>query len=129
MEVRPVNLLLHPAREAAPERFYQRFRDGEVLYSSWPRLTDEESLSRFPARPEGLKILFINAPIREWSYPNIMPIGHGYAVAQIGRWVIAGFLAVWLRRVVDFRYLLSILPFSAQNLISLTSSTATQIPL
>src|SRR6266540_7110973 len=30
------------------------------------------------SRDEGLNVLMINAPIREWSYPNIMPIGHGY---------------------------------------------------
>ena len=65
----------------APERFYQRFKDGEVLDPAWPRLTDEESLRLFPPRPKGLKILFINAPIREWSYPNIMPLGHGYVAA------------------------------------------------
>ncbi len=65
----------------APERFYQRFREGEVLDPTWPRLTDEESLKNFPPRPGGLKILFINAPIREWSFPNIMPLGHGYVAA------------------------------------------------
>ena len=64
-----------------PERFYQRFQDGEVLDPSWPRLTDEESREKFPARRNGLKVLFINAPIREWSYPNIMPIGHGYVAS------------------------------------------------
>lgn len=64
-----------------PERFYQRFREGEIQDASLPRLTDEESLKNFPPRPDGLKILFINAPIREWSFPNIMPIGHGYVAA------------------------------------------------
>ena len=67
--------------ESAPLRFYQRFREGEASSRSWPRLTDEESLKHFPPRTEGLKILLINAPIREWSYPNIMPIGHGYVAA------------------------------------------------
>ena len=67
--------------EIAPPYFYQRFKDGEVLNSNWPRLTDDESLKHFPMRPDGLKILFINAPIREWSYPNIMPLGHGYVAA------------------------------------------------
>ncbi len=70
--------------QAVPERFYQRFRDGEVLRPDWPRLTDEKSLKQFPLRANGLDILLINAPIREWSYPNIMPIGHGY-IASVAR--------------------------------------------
>jgi len=32
-----------------------------------------------------LRVLLINAPIREWSYPNILPIGHAY-VAGWRRW-------------------------------------------
>lgn len=64
-----------------PERFYQRFRDGEILDPSWPRITTEESILAFPSRPNGLRALLINAPIREWSYPNIMPIGHGYVAS------------------------------------------------
>ncbi len=64
--------------EAAPQKFYQRFRDGETLGLHGPRLTTEDSVAQFTPREEGLKILMINAPIREWSYPNIMPIGHGY---------------------------------------------------
>ena len=67
--------------EIAPRYFYKCFKDGEALNPGWPRLTDEESLKHFPPRPNGLKILFINAPIREWSYPNIMPLGHGYVAA------------------------------------------------
>ena len=64
-----------------PERFYQRFKDGVILDPTWPRITTEESLQAFPPRADGLKVLFINAPIREWSYPNIMPIGHGYVAS------------------------------------------------
>ena len=66
---------------AAPERFYERFRDGEIGDPRWPRLTIEESEEAFPPRRAGLRVLFINAPIREWSYPNIMPIGHGYVAS------------------------------------------------
>ncbi len=68
-------------RSPAPDRLYQRFRDGEILNPNWPRITTEQSVEAFPARPGGLKVLLINAPIREWSYPNIMPIGHGYVAA------------------------------------------------
>jgi len=69
-------------RSAAPERFYQRFGPaGEVLDPHWPVLTTEESASAFPARKNGLRMLFINPPIREWSYPNIMPVGQGYVAA------------------------------------------------
>lgn len=61
-----------------PDRFYQRFQNGQLTQEGWPRLTTEESAKGFKPRPQGLNILLINAPIREWSYPNIMPIGHGY---------------------------------------------------
>ncbi|OGA65835.1 MAG: hypothetical protein A3G81_20910 [Betaproteobacteria bacterium RIFCSPLOWO2_12_FULL_65_14] len=67
--------------DASPERFHQRFNDGEVLGDGWPRITTEESTSLFPPRRDGLRVLLINAPIREWSYPNIFPIGHGYVGA------------------------------------------------
>jgi radical SAM superfamily enzyme YgiQ (UPF0313 family) len=63
-------------------RFYERFNDrGEVMDVELPRITTENSLRQFPTRTSGLRVLFINAPIREWSYPNIMPIGHGYVAA------------------------------------------------
>ncbi len=65
----------------SPERFYQRFRDGEALDPNAPRYTTEESARLFPEGPRPKKILFINPPIREWSYPNIMPLGHGYVAA------------------------------------------------
>jgi len=65
-----------------PERFYQRFSgNGQVLDPAWPRITGETSERIFEPRRSGLRVLFINAPIREWSYPNIMPIGHGYVGA------------------------------------------------
>jgi len=66
----------------APPRFYERFGDnGHVLDSSWPRMTTEESERQFEPRRDGLRVLFVNAPIREWSYPNILPIGHSYVGA------------------------------------------------
>ena len=71
-----------------PSRFYQRFSpEGEILNPSWSRITTDESVRRFPPRDDGLDILLINPPIREWSYPNIMPIGQGYvgAVALMDR--------------------------------------------
>ncbi len=65
-----------------PERFYQRFSaDGEILNPAWPRITTIESEKQFQPRDEGLDVLFINAPIREWSYPNIMPVGQGYVAS------------------------------------------------
>ena len=70
----------HPA--SMPSRFHERFTEGgEVLSDSWPRITTEASLTSFPQRPKALRVLFINPPIREWSYPNIMPIGQGYVAA------------------------------------------------
>lgn len=64
-----------------PERFYQRFHNGVALAHDLPRITTEDSLKLFPPRTSGLHVLFINAPIREWSYPNIMPIGHAYVAS------------------------------------------------
>ncbi len=67
---------------AAPPRFHQRFNaGGEVLTPSWQRMTTEASQAGFTPRDEGLNLLLINPPIREWSYPNIMPIGQSYVAA------------------------------------------------
>ena len=64
-----------------PERFYQRFTDGRVRDGAWPRITDDDSVQHFTPREDGLRLLLINAPIREWSYPNILPIGQAYIAA------------------------------------------------
>src|SRR5947208_8607539 len=70
------------ARGPAPERFSERFEPaGTVRAPGWSRITSEESERLFERRSAGLRILFINAPIREWSYPNILPIGHAYVAA------------------------------------------------
>ena len=65
-----------------PERFHERFdSNGAIISSHWPRITTEESELYFQSRHRGLQLLLINPPIREWSHPNIMPIGHGYVGA------------------------------------------------
>lgn len=65
-----------------PARFHERFTlAGEVRSDAWPRITTEASFSAFPKRSSGLRVLFINPPIREWSYPNILPIGQAYVAA------------------------------------------------
>ncbi|MEK9183782.1 MAG: cobalamin-dependent protein, partial [Patescibacteria group bacterium] len=71
-----------------PEYFYQRFDEGRIKNSFWPRITSDETIKLFPER--GLHILFINVPIREWAYPNVMPIGQGYvgAVARMDGHII-----------------------------------------
>ena len=62
-----------------PTYFYQRFSSaGECLNPGWPRISDEDTVRAFQPRGKGLHLLLINPPIREWSYPNIMPIGQGY---------------------------------------------------
>src|SRR5436190_5494269 len=69
-----------------PARFHERFgAAGEILNTDLPRITTEGSELVFQPRNEGLRLLMINPPIREWSYPNIMPIGQGYvgAVARM----------------------------------------------
>ena len=77
----PLPSIRRPAGGAPPARFHERFTSGEVLAADWPRITTEASTRQFEPRRDGLRVLFINAPIREWSYPNIMPIGHGYVGA------------------------------------------------
>lgn len=65
-----------------PARFHERFgADGHARDAGWPRITDDASEAVFPPRRDGLRVLLVNAPIREWSYPNIMPIGHGYVAS------------------------------------------------
>ena len=65
-----------------PSRFFERFGPlGEILDAAWPRITSEDSERFFQPRDKGLRVLLINPPIREWSYPNIMPIGQGYVAA------------------------------------------------
>jgi radical SAM superfamily enzyme YgiQ (UPF0313 family) len=51
------------------------------LNPGWPRITTWESEKAFSPREKGLRVLLINPPIREWSWPNIMPIGQGYVGA------------------------------------------------
>ena len=58
--------------------FHSRFENGVCGRPNDPRLTDTKTEELFSPRDEGLNVLLINAPIREWSYPNIMPLGHGY---------------------------------------------------
>jgi radical SAM superfamily enzyme YgiQ (UPF0313 family) len=65
------------------QRFYEQFASGQVLHPDLPRITTKESERIFRPREEGLRVLLINAPIREWSYPNIMPIGQGYVGSVI----------------------------------------------
>ena len=57
--------------------FYQRFKDGRCI-SPGPTITTQESEKEFSPRRDGLTVLLINPPIREWSYPNIEPLGQCY---------------------------------------------------
>lgn len=77
----PISLLKKGASDPPPY-FYQRFgAHGEILNLDWTRITTDESAHAFQPRDGGLRLLLINPPIREWSYPNIMPIGQGYVAA------------------------------------------------
>ena len=79
--IKQVNIAVN-TKQSVPSRFYQRFgSSGDVLNAEWPRITTRASERIFEKRHDGLEVLMINAPIREWSYPNIMPIGHGYVGA------------------------------------------------
>lgn len=77
--------LTHVKRDrltSMPSRFFERFGPGgEILHLEWPRIVGDDSERVFPLRDEGLRVLLINPPIREWSYPNIMPLGQGYVAA------------------------------------------------
>lgn len=64
-----------------PQRFFQRFVNGVCADPDLPRITSRDSERQFQPRDEGLDFLFINPPIREWSFPNIMPIGQGYVAS------------------------------------------------
>lgn len=76
------NIILTVPSSSPPPYFYQRFDlAGGILNPNWPRITTEESIAGFEQRDGGLNLLLINPPIREWSYPNIMPIGQGYIAA------------------------------------------------
>ena len=66
---------------APPAKFYERFTNNVCRNSNWPRITTRESVADFAPRDEGMDLLLINAPIREWSYPNIEPIGQGYVAS------------------------------------------------
>ena len=55
--------------------FYQ---NGHVVFSYRPRITTEESVAQFPRKVDGLRVLLINPVIREWAYPNILPLGLAY---------------------------------------------------
>jgi radical SAM superfamily enzyme YgiQ (UPF0313 family) len=72
---------LHVNTGQTPGRFYERFTNGQCLNVAWARITTSDSEHRFAPRDEGLHLLLINAPIREWSYPNIMPLGQAYVGA------------------------------------------------
>ncbi|MBF0355122.1 MAG: B12-binding domain-containing radical SAM protein [Alphaproteobacteria bacterium] len=65
----------------APPRFYQRFIGGVVQNHDWPRITTQLSGAQFQPRDAGLNFLIINAPIREWSQPNILPLGQSFVGA------------------------------------------------
>ena len=81
MPKREANVSINIGRDRSkcPPYFYQRFASTDrAPNSDWPRITTDDSTRMFEPRDKGLKILLINPPIREWSYPNIMPIGQGY---------------------------------------------------
>ena len=62
-------------------KLYERFSAGRyVADRGLPRLTDDGTLRRFPRG--GLRILLVSAPIREWSFPNIAPLGQEYVAAS-----------------------------------------------
>ena len=63
--------------------FFERFENGKCLYPELPIITTEESEKQFKKRSDGLRVLMINPPIREWSYPNIEPLGQCYIAGSI----------------------------------------------
>jgi len=72
------NLIKIKSPSCETKYFYQRFESGRCIKPDAPKITTEESAAQFKSRKNGLKVLLINPPIREWSYPNIIPIGQAY---------------------------------------------------
>ena len=63
--------------------FYERFDGDTCTDPLLQKITTQTSISQFTPRNKGLKFLIINPPIREWSYPNIVPIGHCYIASSV----------------------------------------------
>jgi len=63
------------------DRFYLRFNNGECVVDG-NVISSEESLSLFKKREGGLRVLLVNAPIRQWAFPNIEPIGLCYIASS-----------------------------------------------
>ena len=61
-------------------KLYERFHDGRA--EAFPRVTTDETLKLFARRSNGLRILFVTATIREWSFPNIIDLGKSYVAAS-----------------------------------------------
>lgn len=61
-------------------RLHQQFHDGRA--TAFSRVTTDDTLKRFPRQTGGLRILFVTAPIREWSFPNIIDLGKAYVAAS-----------------------------------------------
>lgn len=65
-----VNIAVN-AQNDSTTRFYQRFSNsGESLDPCLSCITTGASEDLFETRDDGLKVLMINTPIREWSYPR-----------------------------------------------------------
>ena len=62
--------------------FFEHFDNGRCIEKP-ARITTDASISQFSERQGGLKVLLINPPIREWSYPNIEPLGLAYIASVI----------------------------------------------
>lgn len=67
---------------------------------------------RHAARVIAARILRTKAPAYKPQKPGYaIPAGRGWAAVLIGNTRIYGILGWWIRRAIDFRYFLSILPF------------------
>ena len=59
---------------------FQRFQAGQYVADPMlPHLTHDGTLGAFSRG--SLRVLLINPPIREWSFPNIEPLGQEYVAA------------------------------------------------
>lgn len=63
------------------QRLYEVIDTPRFAQGGVPRITTRKSAEDFAPRDEGLDVLLINTPVREWSYPNVLPIGQGYVAA------------------------------------------------
>lgn len=102
------NILTRLSREQF--RRSERHRGPESIVIASPpaggRSNPETWIATAEERPRDDKL----ATYTPRNYPYVIPVGGKYAVAKVGNFIISGFFGWVLKGLVEFRYLLSIMP-------------------